>query len=125
MLAPSANEFYANGFSTRTPKYAWPGFKSSDQMRAQPASSAAATIMPSQKWMPYSARASTARRTISPSGITSGTRAMASRIVATCSGRAGGDTLERASVGLRLFQAFPKAARKDRLHVFTLLPKRT
>src|ERR1019366_5934599 len=42
-----ANSHQWNGFATVTPKYFWPSLKSSDQMRAQPARSAAATIMPS------------------------------------------------------------------------------
>ena len=37
----------AKGFSTAMPKYFWPAFKSSDQMRLQPPRSAAATIIPS------------------------------------------------------------------------------
>ena len=38
---------HRKGFSTGMPKYFWPAFKSSDQIRAQPPRSAAATIMPS------------------------------------------------------------------------------
>ncbi len=42
-----ASTGYLKGFSTTMPKYFWPAFKSSDQIRPQPARSAAAKTIPS------------------------------------------------------------------------------